>query len=178
MKRLFALTLLLACGRAPGTEPGREYVKDMIGSAAYESFSANPHTRDGKTMQPPPEGTLPRGYQPFDYAPTTQDAARAGAELKNPLQPTADNVARGDKVFHTVCFTCHGNEGKGDGPVVPRFPQPPPLTAPHAKALADGQIFHIITRGQGLMPPHAAQVQPADRWAAVLYVRKLQGSAL
>jgi hypothetical protein len=32
----------------------------------------------------------------------------------------------------------------------------------------------VIARGQGIMPPHAAQVLPEDRWRVVLYLRELQ----
>ena len=171
---LVCCAALAGCGspEVPSTEPGREYVKDMIGTPAYASFTANPAMRDGKTLQAPPPGSIARGYTPFEYAATPADALRAGAELKAPVA-TAKDVARGDQVFHNVCATCHGNEGKGDGPVIPRFPQPPSLLGQHAKDLPDGQIFHIIARGQGLMPAHA-QVLPADRWRVIAYVRKLQ----
>jgi len=133
--------------------------------------------RDGKTLQAPVPGTVSRSFEPFDYAATPEDAARAGRELVSPLAMTPENLARGDQVFHTVCYVCHGDAGRGDGPVVPRFPQPPSLVAGHARGLPDGQIFHIITRGQGLMPSHAAQVQPADRWRVIQYIRSLQASA-
>jgi mono/diheme cytochrome c family protein len=166
------------CGTGEPTAPGREYVRDMIDSVPYDSFANNPVTRDHKTLQAPAPGSIPRGFDPFDYGPGPEEAARAGAELSNPLPITNENAARGDLVFHTICTVCHGDLGKGDGPVVPRFPRPPSLLAAHAKALPDGQIFHIITRGQGLMPAHAAQVQPADRWRVVQYLRKLQAGGV
>jgi mono/diheme cytochrome c family protein len=179
--RLAALALLLVssascvgCGPDDPTGRGREYVKDMIGSVAYDSFDPNPATRDHKTLQAPAPGSIPRGYEPFDYGPGPQEAVRAGRELKNPIAATPADLARGDKLFHTYCYLCHGDSGKGDGPVVPRFPQPPSLLAPHARSLPDGQIVHIITRGQGLMPSHATQVPLADRYRLALYIRKLQ----
>jgi mono/diheme cytochrome c family protein len=174
VKRLLLPALLLSCsGTSVPPQPGRDYVRDMIDAQAVESFSESSVSRDGKAMRAPAPGSLPRGYQPFDYAATREDATRAGLELKNPLSATPAEIEAGNKVFHTVCFTCHGNEGKGDGPVVPRFPQPPSLTAAHARTLPDGQIFHIVTRGQGLMPAHP-QVPPVDRWRAALYIRSLQ----
>ena len=33
-----------------------------------------------------------------------------------------------------------------------------------------------LARGQGIMPSHAAQVLPDDRWRVVLYLRGLQGA--
>jgi hypothetical protein len=38
----------------------------------------------------------------------------------------------------------------------------------------DGRIFHVITRGQGLMASYAVQVLPEDRWAVILHVRTIQ----
>ena len=165
-----------SCGTSDPLRPGREYVKDMIDAVPYESFSSNPVLPSGMTLQSPAPGSVPRGYQPFHYGPGPEEAARAGRELDNPVAATREAVDRGDKVFHTICFTCHGPAGEGDGLVVPRFPAPPSLTAAHAKGLPDGQIFHIITRGQGLMPSHAAQVRPEDRWKVALYIRQLQGA--
>jgi len=163
------------CGTSDPLQPGREYTKDMIDAVPYESFSSNPVLAQGMTLQSPAPGALARDVRPFPYGPGPEEAIRAGRELRNPATATPETLARGDVVFHTICFTCHGPAGEGDGPVVPRFPTPPSLTAAHAKGLPDGQIFHIITRGQGLMPPHAAQVRWDDRWKVALYIRQLQG---
>ena len=57
------------------------------------------------------------------------------------------------------------------------FPTPPSLVAPKARELPDGRIFHIATFGQGNMPSHAAQIEPEDRWKAVMWVRQLQAAA-
>lgn len=173
---LTGLTGCGGCGTSDPLKPGREYVKDMIDAVPYESFSPNPVLSGGMTLQPPAPGSVPRGVQRFPYAPGPEEATRAGRELRNPFAPTPENLARGDKVFHTICVTCHGAAGEGDGPVVPRFPAPPSLTAAHARGLPDGQIVHIITRGQGLMPSHAAQVRPEDRWKVALYIRQMQGA--
>jgi mono/diheme cytochrome c family protein len=164
-------------GTSDPTLPGRDFVKDMIDSVPYDAFAKNPVFADGKTLQSPAPGSLPRGFVPFDYGPGLQEAARAAAEIKSPLAGSPEYLARGDLVFHTVCYVCHGDQGRGDGPVVPRFPTPPSLVAEHARGLAEGQIFHVIARGQGLMPSHAAQVPPADRWKVIQYVRSLQAQA-
>jgi mono/diheme cytochrome c family protein len=39
--------------------------------------------------------------------------------------------------------------------------------------MKDGQLFHIITFGQGNMPSYAAQVDRDDRWKVVRFVRGL-----
>ena len=39
-------------------------------------------------------------------------------KIKSPFQATAENIQKGKKIFEGkgTCFTCHGMEGKGDGP--------------------------------------------------------------
>lgn len=169
---------LLSLNWVTQADPNRrnvEVLPDMARSVPYDSFSANPNFRDGKTLREPVPGTVIRGHMPLHYAATPADAQRAGRELANPLKgPQA--LARGAAIYTAYCGICHGPAGKGDGTVAQRgFPAPPSLLAPKALALPDGQIFHIVTYGQNNMPSYAAQIERDDRWAAVLYVRSLQG---
>jgi mono/diheme cytochrome c family protein len=81
-------------------------------------------------------------------------------------------------VYTIYCRVCHGPAGEGDGTVAQRgFPTPPSLLAANARNYADGRIFHIVSFGQGNMPGYAAQIEPADRWKATLWVRRLQEEA-
>jgi mono/diheme cytochrome c family protein len=123
----------------------------------------------------PVAGTIPRGYQPFHYGPAPEEAIRAGVELRNPFQPTEENLARGQQVFNNYCAVCHGATGGGDGPLIPKYPNPPAYATDKSKALPDGNMFHVITVGRNNMPSHAAQVSVDDRWKVILYIRKLQG---
>jgi mono/diheme cytochrome c family protein len=122
----------------------------------------------------PPEGTIPVGYHPFPFGEGEDEAIRAGEELVNPFEPSPEVLRRGREVFETMCMVCHGARGEGDGPIIGRFPNPPSLVAERARSFPDGRIFHVITRGQGIMPSHAVQVLPDDRWKVVLYLRELQ----
>ncbi len=169
----WALLIALASCRTP-SQPSFEYMADMVDPVPYEAFSDNPVLRGGVTIQPPAPGTIARGSQPFVYGPGPSEALRAGLELANPIARSPEVVERGRNVFQRICTPCHGPSGQGDGPIIPRFPSPPSLVAPHAKSLPDGQIVHIINRGQGLMPSHAAQVSWADRWKVVHFLRSLQ----
>ncbi|MFO0758310.1 MAG: cytochrome c [Byssovorax sp.] len=174
---IVAPLLAAGCGGSDPTETNLEFLPEMVDSIPYDSFAPNPVTRDKKTLIAPVKGTVPRGYTPFHYGDGPEEAIRAGRELQNPFPATAENTARGEKVFRSFCVPCHGKGGEGDGPVIPRFPAPPSLVAKNALSLPDGQIFHIITRGQGIMPSHGSQVSPDDRWKAVLHIRALQKPA-
>lgn len=170
-----ALMLLVACA-AEGDRPGLVVSPDMAFSIPYDSYQPNPVTPNGATLMLPPEGTVPVGGYRFAYGNTREEADRAGAELSNPLEASPKHLARGKQVFDIYCAVCHGSGGAGDGPIIGRFPNPPSLLAERAVGLLDGALFHIITRGQGIMAPYAVQVRPADRWRAVLYIRSLQGA--
>ncbi len=172
---LALLALYWALPRDP-TGRNREFFPDMVRTARYNAFSPNPNFPDGKTLQRPVPGTIPRGDLPLHYQATPEDAARAGLELQNPL--TAGDLQalqRGETLFKSFCVPCHGSGGRGDGPVVLRgFPAPPPLVAAHAVQLKDGQLFHILTYGQNNLASYATQLAREDRWKVILFVRSLQ----
>jgi mono/diheme cytochrome c family protein len=156
--------------------PNTEFLPEMVRSVPYDSFSANPVFTDGKTLQQPVQGTIPRGFLPLHYEATEKDLARAGQELQNPYSiEDKEAVARGAELFRRICTPCHGPGGSGDGLVAQRgYPPPPSLLAENALNLRDGQKFHIITYGKRNMPPHAAQISREDRWKVILHIRSLQ----
>ncbi len=157
-------------------EPNFEFLPEMVRSVPFNSFSANPNFADGKTLQSPPEGAIPRGFAPIHYGPTPEEALRAGEQLSSPF-PADDQEAleRGASVYMSFCAHCHGGSGAGDGAVVRRgYPGPPSLLAEQTQTRPDGQLFHIISYGQGNMPGHAAQISQEDRWKVISYIRSLQ----
>jgi mono/diheme cytochrome c family protein len=156
---------------------GFAYMPDMAQSVPYNSFAPNPVTRDGKTLQAPVPGTIPRGFQPLRYRATPEDALRAGRELRNPLAGSRDALAQGRVLYETFCSVCHGEQGQGDGPLVPRIPNPPSYTSERVRALAPGHILHVITYGSGRMPSYAAQIPLEQRWLIVHHVGVLQRGA-
>lgn len=174
---LFLALALVACG-ADGEKTQRMLFPDMVASVPYDAYDPNPVTSSGQTLMVPPEGTVPVGYEPFSYGPGEEEALRAAAELVNPLEPAKETLARGNEIYETMCLVCHGAGGEGDGPIIGRFPNPPSLLAEHARSYSDGRIFHVISRGQGLMPSHAVQVRSEDRWKVIHYLRQLQASSL
>lgn len=172
---LATLLVLNGTARRDFARPHLEFLPDMAHSVAYETFAPNPVFADGKTLQSPVPGTIARGHRPLHFDSTPEDAARASRELQNPFtQDDTEALSRGASLFASFCRTCHGTDGLGDGPVARHgFPPPPSLSAEHAVEMADGQIFHVITYGQGNMPPHAAQLTRDDRWKVILFLRSL-----
>lgn len=172
---LFLLLVGSACERNP-KKPGFEFLADMAHSIPYDAFTLN---------LLPPSGSIPRGFIPLHYGTSPSEAERAGREMTNPIPLTPATLARGKKVYETFCLVCHGVAGKGDGPLIPKYPNPPSYTSKNVREYPAGRLFHIITYGTvsnsgegmmapGLMAPYAAQISQEDRWKLVHYVRMLQ----
>jgi len=105
----------------------------------------------------------------------------------NPINPIAADQAsltRGRTFYEVNCSLCHGEQGKGDGPVSEELVRKPPdLAGPNVTELSDGEIYIVITNGVNLgigfsggMPPLRENLELVDRWDIVNYVRSLQAN--
>jgi mono/diheme cytochrome c family protein len=103
---------------------------------------------------------------------------QATIKMHNPLQPTPENLARGKQQFDTYCAPCHGESGRGSGPVAHLLAKPPKdLIAGSSKFLPDGYIYGAIRDGILSMPSYAEEMPPEQRWQAVMYIRSMQSEA-
>lgn len=87
---------------------------------------------------------------------------------------TPELITQGKSLYAANCTSCHGTEGKGDGPAAAAFtPKPRNFTAGEWKQGGKPtQVFQTLATGMGSMPSFAAL--PAEqRWALVHYVRSL-----
>jgi len=187
-ERILAAAILVgvAAHFALGTDLGErnwEFLPDMATSVAYDAQASNPNFPDGKTLQPPPPGTIARGFPPLFAGETPLDTTTPWEELPAEQRAAWDGLAappdadadRGRIVFARACTPCHGAGGLGDGEVTKRgVPPPPSLLGEGARTASDGHLFRIVTGGQGNMPPYAPWVERKDRWNVVRYLRGLQ----
>lgn len=154
---------------------------DMYYSNAYESYTSNPNFPDSLTMRSPVKGTVPREMVPFSWEKTEEDRVAAGRELVNPWTATEQHLVRGREAYGIFCISCHGPEGDGQGYLYTsgRYPYPPAsLINERVMAQNDGEIYHAITVGYGIMGAHGSMILPEDRWKIILYVREnLQSQA-
>lgn len=156
--------------------PGTEFLPDMVRSPAWLSQFDGAPTADGLAERPRVEGVVVRGALPIRFGGTPDEALRAGRELVNPFaRDDGAAAARGADVYARFCAPCHAADGGGEGPVVVHgMLRPPSLLAERAVGMRDGEMFHVLTKGQGNMASYAVQVDPEDRWRIVLHVRMLQ----
>ena len=174
---IVAVLVLMSCDYNRRTS-GWDYAGDMINSQAYETYSPNPVFADGKTLQPPVEGTIPRGFMPYAYLKTDEDRALAAITLVNEIENTAANLERGKAAYGIYCMQCHGEKGDGQGAlfVNKKYTYPPAsLISEKLRANPEADIYHVITVGWGIMGEHGSMISPDDRWKIAMYVKqKLQ----
>lgn len=154
---------------------GWEYMGDMTTSPAYESYTANPNFADGKTMQAPIPGTIPRGTVPYIYEKTDEDRALAAATLVNVLEASKANLERGERMYGIYCLQCHGEKGDGQGSlyVNKKYPFPPAsLLSEKMMPASEGDMYHVITVGHGIMAEHGSMIKSEDRWKIAMYIKE------
>lgn len=135
--------------------------------------STNENFSDGYGMRTPVEGTVARGFIPYEFKGMPDSVVKM---LANPLPLTPEVLKKGKTMYDTYCSPCHGNYGKGDSRLNGQFPNPPTLHSGKSRNWADGNIFHVITNGQNVMPSYSKQISKDDRWAIIHYFRALQRS--
>jgi mono/diheme cytochrome c family protein len=175
-----AILLLIACISCDRDKnnPGYDYFPDMFYSRAYETYAPNPNFADGKTLQAPVEGTISRDAELYPFMKTDGDLKKA-AKIKNPIGKDTAVISRGKTVYTNICAQCHGDkaDGKGHLFVSGKYPFPPAnLLLQKTVNRTEGEIFHIITVGIGVMAPHQIIVKPEDRWKIVLYLKSIQNN--
>jgi len=171
-----ALTVLPSC--TDHAKPNVELIQDMMESPAIKAQEYDESSPNHSGMRVPPEGTQPVGFIPYRYA---KDIAGA-AHNQNPFagDMSEETLKVGLKYFQTNCAVCHGSHGEGGekNPVGEKMAlKPPQLTSAKINGWTDGQIYHVITMGQGVMGPYASHIPQKYRWQVVNYIRHLQKEA-
>ncbi|MCC6551284.1 MAG: DUF3341 domain-containing protein [Ignavibacteriaceae bacterium] len=126
---------------------------------------------DGRSMRLPVDGTVARGFMPYEYSELTTQPEKP---LTNPFAPSKAFLELGKKKYETFCSPCHGNYGDGDSRLREQFPNPPSLHSEKVRTWKDGNIYHVIVNGQNVMPAYAVQLNDEERWAITSYIRVLQ----
>jgi mono/diheme cytochrome c family protein len=173
-------TLLVGCS-AGGNNPGREYIPDMIHSVAYDAQSVNPIYKNGHTNQLPVEGTMAVGKYTYPLPNTPEAYELAATQIKYPFQFTEDEIStRGQMLFVRFCAVCHGEAGDGQGHLVQidKFPAPPSYFTPDLINKPEGQRYHTLMYGKGMMGSYASQLDHHERWLVLEYVKGLQTAFL
>ncbi|WP_298237599.1 cytochrome c [uncultured Algibacter sp.] len=174
IKILVIAVVFVAVSCNKSSAPNYQFMPNMYESAGYETYgeAAFPN---GVEAQLPAEGSIPRGYVPFDIENSTEGYELAKATLTSPLDSTQVDLAKGKELYDIYCGICHGNKGKGQGNLVKREKI---LGIPSyddvGRAINEGSIYHTIYYGKNAMGSYANQLNEEERWQVVSYVLKLK----
>lgn len=102
-------------------------------------------------------------------------------ESVSPAAHGGDELSLGKRLYEEKCATCHGVEGKGDGPKAPLFETKPRdftrgvfkiRSTPSGSVPSDEDVFQTLTRGMpGSSMPGWGALSTANRRALVAYVK-------
>ncbi len=110
--------------------------------------------------------TQPPAKSP-EYKIPTEDAQKA-----NPTKPSPEATAKAKKMYGMDCAMCHGEKGDGKGDMSSDMKGITDFTNPDSlKNRTDGELFYIIRKGKGDMPPEGDRAKDEDVWQLVNYIR-------
>ncbi|MGA8853012.1 MAG: cytochrome c [Christiangramia sp.] len=171
---LFLLTgLVVSC--ADKNEPNYQYFPDMYESVSYEAYGQYPVFQNEQEAKLPVEGSIARGWLPYDYENTAEGRANAKANLKNPIPYTEDNLNEGKQLYTIYCAVCHGDKGAGKGILVEREKiLGVPAYDDAGRAITEGSVYHAMYYGLNNMGSYAVQTSEHERWQIDHYVMSLK----
>ena len=175
VKILVIAIVLVSVSCKKDTAPNYQFMPNMYEPIPYETYGESDAFKNGVEAQLPAEGSIPRGYIPFDIDNTNEGFELAKTTLMNPLDSTQVDLERGKVLYDIYCGICHGNKGDGQGKLVKREKiLGIPSYDDAGRAITEGGIYHTIYYGKNAMGSYANQLKEEERWQVVSYVLKLK----
>ncbi len=179
----FALAVLARVSTSE--RPRVHIVPDMDSQEKFKAQRKNAFFADNRSMRADVAGTVAQGELRADdhfYAGKVNGAFAKTFPAQ--VDISMQTMARGQEKFGIYCAPCHGQDGAGQGMVHQRarallqgtWVPPTDLHQENLLYKPVGELFDNISRGIRNMPPYARQIDVADRWAVVFYLRALQRS--
>jgi mono/diheme cytochrome c family protein len=179
----FALAVL---ARVSTSEQTRiNIVADMDSQEKFKAQRKNPFFADQRAMRLDVPGTVAQGeLREDDHFYRGKVGGAFAKTFPSQLEISLESMQTGREKFGIYCTPCHGVDGAGQGMVHLRarsllqgtWVPPTDLHQENLLYKPVGELFDTISRGIRNMPPYARQIDVADRWAVVLYLRALQRS--
>jgi mono/diheme cytochrome c family protein len=180
MKSLFRTSIYLILGTSliscmDNSKPNYQYMPNMHESVSYEPYGAYDVFVNEQSAKLPVEGTVSRGWRPYEYENSPEGFSAAKEELNNPLPYTEENLAKGRSLFTVYCAVCHGDNGDGKGILVEREKiLGIPSFDDAGRAITEGGVYHVQYYGLNAMGSYASQTSIEERWLITHYVMTLK----
>ena len=176
VNKLYLLIIILSIGLYSCADPSRpnyQYFPNMYEPVGYETYADSDAFANGIEAQVPVEGTIARGWEPYDYLDTNEGYEKAKSNLISPLEITKENSANGKELYAIYCAVCHGSKGDGQGILMTRekFLGVPSYAD---REITPGSIYHVLMYGKNAMGSHAGQVNAKERWQIAQHVMDLR----
>ena len=172
---VIAIVMLSIVSCQKDSKPNYQYMPNMYESIGYETYGEYEVFQGKQEAMLPVEGSIPRGWMPYDYENSPAGYQLAKDTLRNPLRYTEDNQEEGKALYDIYCAICHGTKGDGKGTLVQREKI---LGVPSyddvGRAITEGSIYHVMYYGINSMGSYASQTSEHERWQIVQYVQKLK----
>ncbi|MGB0254625.1 MAG: c-type cytochrome [Flavobacteriaceae bacterium] len=169
---ILSVSLLLVSCFNP-SKPNYQYFPNMYEAVGYETYVESAAFANGVEAQLPVEGTVARGWAPYDYPDTNAGYEAAKANLVSPLEQSDAHRAEGKELYGVYCAVCHGKKGDGQGILMKRekFLGIPSYAD---RDITEGSIYHVLMYGKNAMGSHAGQVNATERWQIAQHVMYLR----
>lgn len=159
------------------SKPNYQYMPNMYRPVGYETYGAYDVFPNGQEAMLPAEGSIARGWMPYDYPDTTEGLNDAKENLKNPLDLTEENLAQGKKLYDIYCAVCHGEKGDGQGILMKREKiLGIPSYADAGRVITEGGVYHVQMYGLNSMGSYASQTNELERWQITQHVMNLKAA--
>ncbi len=169
----FVVISLFSCQN--DKNPNYQYMPNMYEPVGYETYGEYGVFPGGQEAMQPAEGSIARGWMPYDFENSNAGYQLAKDTLKNPIKYTRKNEEAGKALYDIYCAICHGAKGDGKGTLVKREKI---LGVPSyddvGRAITEGSIYHVMYYGINSMGSYASQTSEHERWQIVQYVQKLK----
>jgi mono/diheme cytochrome c family protein len=179
----FALAVLARVSTSE--RPRVHIVPDMDSQEKFKAQRKNVFFEDNRAMRADVAGTVAQGeLRDDDHFYRGKVGTQFVKTFPSQVDVSLETIERGRQQFGIYCTPCHGQDGAGGGMVHERarsllqgtWVPPTNLHQENLHYKPVGELFDNISRGVRNMPPYARQIETADRWAIVLYLRALQRS--
>ncbi|WP_106791972.1 cytochrome c [Aquimarina sp. Aq78] len=170
-----AVVMICVVSCKKDSKPNYQFMPNMYEPISYETYGEYGVFPGSQEAMLPAEGSIPRGWMPYDFENSQEGYLLAKDTLKNPIRYTKENEDEGKELYDIYCAICHGGKGDGKGPLVQREKI---LGVPSyddiGRAITEGSIYHVMYYGINSMGSYASQTNEHERWQIVQYVQKLK----
>lgn len=181
------VTSTLGCRGWTSEKPPVHLNPNMDTQKKLKAYRANDFFPNGRVMQMPIEGTVPRTLAGNerrdgsflaldDHFYTGMVDGKEALGFPSAFKIDEATLVRGQERYNIYCAPCHAVAGDGKGTVAKRLPVPPPsFHQERIHNLPLGSVFNTISHGKNYpnMPSYADKLDAQDRWAVIAYLRAM-----